>query len=595
MFSCSLHPCPIRRPNSIEPLMRVPFESVPQISGSAAIHLSGLAGLIMLLLSLPLENAAAQDLSAEEIRPFTLTGTLITAGEHYDIPGLDTRRPRNSARLYFNPTLSIYGLQLPFSFLLSTQERSYNQPFNQFGVSPTYRWLTLHAGYRSLRFSEFTLNDAVILGGGAEVNQELFRVRGIYGRIRRAVEEDTTDAILAVYKRVGWAAGGGIGTKETYVNLNLLHAWDDATSLTRPLRITELRPAENVTAGLDGRLPIDGGRVVLDAEIAGSVFSRDAEQSVIENAEVPSAILMETRYSSRFNLAMRAGATYNAELWALRLEYARVEPEYETMGAVYTQNDYEDITAKPSFRLPDGSFRVAGSLGWRHDNLFDDRQFTIDRIIGSANVNWMPGPAFNIDGNYSNYSMASGAGSLPVNDSTRLDNVSESWSLSPRLALTGTNTQHFLMLLLTRQIFTDENLLTGASSDNDVLTALLSYTLGFASGYGFSGSFLFTEVHTAFITNIVRGLTVEVNRSFFSNALNSSLSYAINLTRASSESATDTQHLVTLALRYRLSRLDAMDFRYQFNSYHAVDPSRRSYEGNVLRLQYTRSFAFGTD
>ncbi len=575
--------------------MRVTFVDLPCVSGFTILRLLGSVGLYLSLVSLPLQDAAAQDLSAEDIRPFTLTGTLITAGEHYDIPDLDTRRPKNSARLYFNPTLSIYGLQLPFSFLLSTQERSYNQPFNQFGVSPTYRWLTLHAGYRSLRFSEFTLNDAVILGGGAEVQQDMFRVRGIYGRIRRAVEEDTADAILAVYRRMGWAVGGGIGTKDTYINLNLLHAWDDSTSLTRPHQMTELHPAENVTAGLDGRLPIDGGRVVLDAEIAGSVLTRDMDQPVIENAEVPSAVLTETRYSSRFNLALRTGATYNAELWAFRLEYARVEPEYETMGAIHTQNDYEDITVKPMFRLPDGSLRASGSLGWRHDNLFDDRLYTIDRIIGSASLNWMPDPIFNIDGNYSNYTMASAAGALPVNDSTRLDNVSESWSLSPRLALTGTNTQHFLMLLLSRQIFTDENLLTGASSDNDVLTVLLSYTLGFASGYGFSGSFLFTEVHTAFLTNIVRGLTVEANRSFFSNALNTSLSYAINLTRASSESETDTQHLLTLALRYRLSRLDAMDFRYQFNSYHAVDPSRRSYEGNVLRLQYTRSFAFGMD
>ncbi|MFA6235494.1 MAG: hypothetical protein WC824_15065, partial [Bacteroidota bacterium] len=370
--------------------MHVPFNRVLHVHGVVFLILRRGVPLTLFLSVFFCSIARAQDLTSENTRPFTLTGTLITAGEHYNIPDLDTRRPKNSARLYFNPTLSIYGLQLPFSFLLSTQERSYNQPFNQFGVSPTYRWLTLHAGYRSLRFSEFTLNDAVVLGGGAEVNTDMFRFRGMYGRFRRAVDEDTVSAIRAVYKRMGWAVGSGVGTKDTYIDLNLLHAWDDSTSLSSPQRNANVRPAENVVAGLNGRLPIDGGRVVIDAEIAGSVVTRDTEQPIVDISEVPDIGLVETRYSSRFNLALRGGATYNADLWSLRLEYARVEPEYETMGAVYSQNDYEDVTAKPMIRLADGSLRASGAIGWRHDNLFDDRLFTTNRVIGSANVNWMP-------------------------------------------------------------------------------------------------------------------------------------------------------------------------------------------------------------
>ncbi|MBR9974875.1 MAG: hypothetical protein KFF77_04795, partial [Bacteroidetes bacterium] len=380
----------------------------------------------------------AQDLSSEAVRPFTLTGTLVTAAEHYDIPGMNTQRPKNSARLYFNPTMTIYGLQLPFSFLLSSQERNFNQPFNQFGVSPTYKWLTLHGGYRSLRYSEFTLSDAMMLGGGAEVQTDILRVRGMYGRLRRAVEEDTVTGVLAVYKRMGYAAGVGVGDKDTYIDLNILHAWDDSTSLERPRTLVNVRPAENVVGGVNGRLPLDEGRIVFDAEFAASMVTRDTDQPEVANEDVPDAVLANTRYSSRLNYAWRSGATYNAPLWSLRLEYARVEPEYETMGSIYTQNDYEDVTVKPSFRLPDGTLRVGGAIGWRHDNLFDDRLVTTNRVIGSANMNWAPDPMFNVDGNFSNYSMSSAAGAVPVNDSTRLDNVSQSWSLSPRLAITGT-------------------------------------------------------------------------------------------------------------------------------------------------------------
>lgn len=543
-------------------------------------------------------SVCAQDLSRQDLRPVTLSGSLITAAENYSIPGLDTRRPVNSARLYFNPTLSVYGIDLPFSFVLSTTERSFNQPFNQFGVSPRYKWLTLHGGYRSMYISDFTLNDAVILGGGAEMEGDWFHFRGMYGRFRRSVEEDRPDSatvIRAVYERIGWTANAGIGGEKAGLNLTVLHAWDDSTSLDRAPTTGDVFPSENLVLGMSGTLGFADGAFVVDGEAAGSFFTRDLNLPAVEDEDVvtASAGLYETRLSTRLNFAFRLGGTYYADLWSLRLQYARVEPEYETMGALYTQSDLEDITVIPTFQLPDGSLRASGSLGFRHDNLFDDRIATTERVIGSANVNWMPDPAFGIDGQYSNYSMSSSAGSLPVNDSTRIENVSESYSLTPRYTLSTAGAQHFFMLFLTRQLFADENILTGTTSDNDVFTAVLSYTNSFVSGYGFSAALQFTEISTVFQTDIIRGITVGVQSSWFDNDLNTDLTYTRNLTRAGSDADTDTQDIIALSARYRFGRTDALEFRFQYNTYDAVNPLRRSYSGTVTRLQYSRRFGFG--
>ena len=86
--------------------------------------------------------------------------------------------------------------------------------------------------------------------------------------------------------------------------------------------MANVRPAENVVGGLNGRLPLDNGRIVVDAEFAASMFTRDTDQPVVEDKDIPSAIVAETRYSSRLNYAWRSGVSYNEDLWSLRLEYS---------------------------------------------------------------------------------------------------------------------------------------------------------------------------------------------------------------------------------------------------------------------------------
>jgi len=34
-----------------------------------------------------------------------------------------------------------------FSYIFSNQQSSFQQPFNQYGLHPTYKWITGHIGY----------------------------------------------------------------------------------------------------------------------------------------------------------------------------------------------------------------------------------------------------------------------------------------------------------------------------------------------------------------------------------------------------------------------------------------------------------------
>src|SRR5574343_198436 len=104
----------------------------------------------------------AQDLQhiAKEIL-LRFCGGLSVGANFYQVKGIEPRSKPFLWSLNGSPTLTIYGVSLPFYFNIGAQNRTFSQPFNQFGVSPKYKWLTLHGGWRSLQYSNFTLGGLV--------------------------------------------------------------------------------------------------------------------------------------------------------------------------------------------------------------------------------------------------------------------------------------------------------------------------------------------------------------------------------------------------------------------------------------------------
>ena len=127
------------------------------------------------------KNALSQDLgNIEEIKPISLDGSISISGSKYSVSGAPRRRPPTSWTLIGSPTLSIYGVSLPFNFILSDQESDFRQPFDQIGVSPQYKSVTLHLGYRSLTYSKYTLAGISFLGAGLDLNPNPLRFSIMY-------------------------------------------------------------------------------------------------------------------------------------------------------------------------------------------------------------------------------------------------------------------------------------------------------------------------------------------------------------------------------------------------------------------------------
>src|SRR5438105_3016463 len=78
--------------------------------------------------------------SAEISNKLKLTGSAGTDLTLYSMsPSYLARAENFSWSAYANLNLQWRDIQLPFSFIVSEQQRTFRQPFNHFGIAPTWK------------------------------------------------------------------------------------------------------------------------------------------------------------------------------------------------------------------------------------------------------------------------------------------------------------------------------------------------------------------------------------------------------------------------------------------------------------------------
>jgi len=147
----------------------------------------------------------------------------------------------------------------------------------------TYKWATVHAGYRNVNFSPFTLAGHTFLGGGVELNPGKLRLGAVYGRFNKAISSTLAEPdILPSYKRTGYAVKVGYGKPGNYIDLVMLRAADDSASIQNVVPTAEqtVKPAENLVVGATSRLLILK-HITVELDAAVSAYTRDVRASII--------------------------------------------------------------------------------------------------------------------------------------------------------------------------------------------------------------------------------------------------------------------------------------------------------------------------
>jgi hypothetical protein len=492
------------------------------------------------LITLPLWNIAhTQDL--EELPDslyFKANGGINLGLSAYAANGMNARRDPFSYVLNANLVINISdAISMPFSATLSSGSKTFSQPrYNIVGISPKYKAVTVHAGYRNMQFSSYTLNGISFFGLGVEVAPEesFWKFKALGGRFAKGIpfnDEITGKIELPSYQRMGWGSMLTLGNKDYSADLIVFKATDNHHSISIPDSL-QINPKENLTFGFNTRLKL-AEKLFLTTEYAGSAFTEDTrmDELFFDRYTYLNNLgkLYTPRESSSFHKALGATLTYSNDKNSFGATFQRVDPDYKTLGSTYMNNDYRNITFNLSRAFLDNRITFSGNYGVQKNNLENDREVAESRIIGAAQIACNMTDKLNLMGNYSNYTTSSNPTYLNLIDSLRYMQVAGNYGVIVAYSTGSEVASHNLNLNLTMQ--TSDMLNNTATEVTESKTrtknAVFSYTLSYLPlQVNINSSLNFTLFESENVNSTTIGPVFSIQRPLLNKKINSSLSFS---------------------------------------------------------------------
>lgn len=441
----------------------------------------------------------SQDLeNISKAKPFQIHGSIGASGNYYTSNETIATRPPWSWNTYANFTPEIYGVSIPFSFVINQYGNSFSQPFAQFGISPTYKWARLLLGVRSIQMSPLVFDGQSFRGIGLELNPKNIRFAAFYGKLNKKVNEDTTSGQYASpqFSRIGYGAKIGIGKENNYFDLIYFHAKDDSSS-ARVINKNKIQSQENTTLGASFKItPVK--KITWSADLALSGIVKDLSDTIMAGStkgiDKIFSKLMPNSNSTVVSYAGQSTISFRTKAYNTTLGYRRIQPEFKSLGTPYMLNDIELINWVNNFNLWQNKLNINTSISNQHNNLKKKLPSMMNTFVSNLNVTGTLMPTFNINFNYSGYMLTQKDGTDKLNDSVRLNQQIHQFSFSPSYTILDSTKSHTISGNISYMILNDKNPVTAPYTSSNNLSASLNYTLGLSkSSMNITGSGLFTQ------------------------------------------------------------------------------------------------------
>lgn len=406
--------------------------------------------------------------------PLVISGAVGTQNTYrYSSTGTGYGSPLSNT-IYANLDICIYGFNMPFSLYYTNGSLDFNYPQLSLNFTPRYKNWTGHIGQSSMAMSNYVMNMS-FNGIGLEYNSNRFRAGIFYGRLRNAINGDPTDpyARTPQYKRMGWGFKLGYGSGKHFIDLYFLRAYDCLNSIDENAQ-SLIAPQENIVVGLKGQVtPFKW--LAFSANVATSVFNKDSRA-----AKVPIKTSFDKIFDVNYSSLMRFAGDVSANIMlpgvSANISYRMVQPDYTSLGTYYMSNNYHSLGVTLGTTLFN-KVSLTGTFSGQADNLSKRQMFTTAGYVYAANASMRLGNHFNISASYNGYLQTQYDGTVKVNDSTRINRVMHSASLSPSYSYDTDMLGHTASMSLNYTSNKDLNPYAKGETDVQTMAFGLSYSM----------------------------------------------------------------------------------------------------------------------
>ncbi|MBP4137456.1 porin family protein [Flavobacterium geliluteum] len=349
----------------------------------------------------------AQDVDLENFyKPnFKVTGN-VNANMMYYTSNMPNSREPFTYLLSGNLNISAFNFSVPLFYSITNQGNNlgYTAPFdfNRLSIMPKYKWVKAYIGNVSMTFSPYTLSGFPFKGVGLELTPKSpFKITLMGGQLLKAVSEENASGGTPVYQRFGYGAKIGFDQPQYKIGWIGFYAKDDVNSLTL-IDDKGVTPKQNFVNSLIFSTSLIKN-LNLNVEYALSVLTDDTRVKKLPGGNFRDK-LFSSKESTSFMNALNVNFDYNIQKSIVGVTYERIDPNYNTLGALYFNNDLENIALRFARPFYQDKIMISTSLGYQRDDLAKAKKQDTKRVVGSINLNYRVTDQLNITGSYSNFS-----------------------------------------------------------------------------------------------------------------------------------------------------------------------------------------------
>ncbi|WP_083629362.1 fimbria/pilus outer membrane usher protein [Tenacibaculum agarivorans] len=478
---------------------------------------------------------------------FKVSGNINANAVYYNS---NSRNARIPFTYFVQGTLNTSWLTftMPISYSYSNQGENFNYQlpfkFNRLSLHPKYKWIQAHIGDVTMNFSPYTLSGHQFTGGGVELlPNKPIKFSAMYGRLLKATPDDGNEQTLPAYRRIGY--GAKIGWEKPNYQFGIIgfYAKDDINSIPLIPEERNIRPKENLVLSINGATTI-ARKYGIKVEYASTAITQDirADKSDVSTYNL-AGLLFNNKTSTEFYNALKVAFDANMGGLKVGLGYERIDPNYETLGAYYFNNDFENITLNLATALFNNRLSLDFNVGYQRDNLENQKTQSLGRTVGSVNATYQLTNAIMLSGSYSNFTSFTNQNlnqfdDINDNDLTDEDqealnyrqlsqnaNVSLNWALPKK----KNTTQNINLNYALASSANEENGIIRVGQANNFHNGTATYTLGFLQqAFTIASSLNYNYSDIGRDNSKAWGASTNFNKLFFRKKLNTSLGIAFN-------------------------------------------------------------------